>query len=138
MCPQGLSIDSRLDAIDGLMEQLCRLASPTLPGDRLIAMEIVLVEALTNIILHGESGPQAKIDLLVSTGADAVTIEIRDDGRPVPEGLFQAARDPAEIDPLAENGRGIALIASLSDRLDYHSDAEGNRLILTFLTEEVA
>jgi len=133
MTQRAWTIESTPEAVDALMAELCDAARPILPAARLIEMEIAATEALTNVVLHGNADAGAAIGVQITTTRDSVTVEIRDSGRPVPAGLFETAPDPAEIDPLAEDGRGIALITSLSDRLDYTSTPGSNRLALTFL-----
>lgn len=127
-------IPATLDAADGLTRRLADGARACLPPDRLAGLEIAVAEALNNVVLHGygAAGATATIGAALAIRGDAVAVEIRDTGRPVPPGAFAAAGSPGEIDPLVESGRGLALIAGLPDRLDYASDPDGNRLTLEF------
>ena len=132
MDSRGFDVECRLQAVDAAMEKVCAFVGDALPPPDLVRLEIAVTEALNNLVLHGALPPGAGIGLTVRKAAPGVSVEIRDPGRPVPAGLFAAAPDPARIDPLAEGGRGIALIVALSDALDYDSRDGVNRLVLRF------
>ena len=132
MDSRGFHVDCRLQAVDAAMAAVCAFVGDALAPEGLIRLEIAVTEALNNVVLHGGPPGGAEIGVTVRKAAPGVLVEIRDPGRPVPAGLFAAARDPARIDPLAESGRGIALIAALSDALDYDSRDGTNRLTLRF------
>ncbi|MTE01083.1 hypothetical protein GIY56_12330 [Paracoccus sp. YIM 132242] len=132
MDSRGFHVECRLDAVDAAMAAVCAFAGDALAPDDLIRLEIALTEALTNIVLHGGLPPGAGIGVTVRKVPSGVSVEIRDPGRPVPADLFQAARDPADLDPLAESGRGIPLIVALSDALHYEGRDGANRLTLRF------
>lgn len=126
------TVRATLEEVDGLARSLAELAGACLPPEKLIGLEIAVVEALNNVVLHGYAGGEGTIAAAITLRDGGVTVEIGDRGRQVPEGLFQATGSVAELDPLAESGRGIGLIVGLSDRLDYASSPEGNRLTLGF------
>ena len=125
-------IRATLEEVDGLARSLADLARACLPPDKAIGLEIVVAEALNNVVLHGYGQAQGIIRAAITLqdGAGA-TVEIRDRGRPVPAGAFEAG-NLSDLDPLKESGRGIGLIVGLSDRLHYASDPDGNCLTLEF------
>lgn len=126
-------IRATLEEVDGLTRSLAELAGACLPPEKIVGLEIALAEALNNIVLHGY-GPQGDgtISAAITLKDGGATVEISDRGRQVPPGTFETAADVSELDPLAESGRGTGLIVGLSDRLDYVSGPEGNRLTLRF------
>lgn len=131
-------IPATLEEVDRLARGLADLARPCLPAEKLVGLEIAVAEALNNVVLHGYGGAAGTIAAALSLGEKTVTVEIRDRGRRVPEGAFAAAGRLDDLDPLVESGRGLGLIVGLSDRLDYASGPEGNRLTLDFDRQEPA
>jgi|GEM_PF-1150155 len=125
-------IRAKLEEIDGLARRLADLAGACLPPEKLIGLEIAVVEALNNVVLHGYGQGDGTISAAITVQDAGVTVEIGDSGRQVPAGIFEAAGSIAGMDPLMESGRGIGLIVALSDRLDYASGPGGNRLTLGF------
>lgn len=126
------TIRATLEEVDGLSRSLADLARPCLPAEKLVGLEIAVAEALNNVVLHGYKGGEGSIGAALVIGGGAVTVEISDQGRRVPEGAFAAAPSLDDLDPLVESGRGIGLIVGLADRLDYASGPDGNRLTLQF------
>jgi len=126
-------IRATLEEIDSLTRSLAELAGPCLPPEKIVGLEIAVAEALNNIVLHGY-GPwgDGTISAAITLQEDGATVEISHRGRQVPPGTFETASSVAELDPLAESGRGTGLIVGLSDRLDYVSAPEGNLLTLRF------
>ena len=120
-------------AVDPVVLSLKDDLKDTLPEDKLGAMEIVVTEALTNIVRHAYQGAgDAPIRVRTLLTDAAVVVEIRDAAPPGPADLFDKAPNIDEIDPLAESGRGLALIRCYADRLDFAPGASGNRLRLEF------
>lgn len=136
MRARAFHVECRLAAIDTTMTELGAFLGDALAPEGAIRLEIAVVEALTNIVLHGRLAHDAGIDLLARTAPDTVEIEIRDPGPPVPLRLFEDSADLDQIDPLAESGRGIALIKAMSDGLDYRIDRGANRLVLRFVARD--
>ncbi|MGO4855631.1 ATP-binding protein [Phaeovulum sp. W22_SRMD_FR3] len=127
---------AEIDAVDPLALALKAELADALSPDTLIRLEIALVEALTNIVVHGSAGNSGLlIDVLVAVDAAAVFIEIIDNGLPAPQGIYEQKPFLDEIDAMAESGRGVALILSCADAVRYRSDAGGNHLELRFLRE---
>ncbi|GHG33723.1 ATP-binding protein [Paracoccus aerius] len=132
MDSRGFHVECRLEAVDAAMGGVCAFVGDVLAPEGLIRLEIAVAEALNNVVLHGDLPAGAGIDMTVRKNAGDVDVDIRDPGRPVPPELFTAARDPADIDPLDESGRGISLIVAMSDALHYESRDGSNRLTLRF------
>jgi serine/threonine-protein kinase RsbW len=133
MTHQAFSMAARIDEVDGMGLQLKAAASSMLPDDRLVAFEIAVIEALTNVVLHATRGdPGAIIEIDLSSASGTVQIEIRDTGLPAPPDLFDGDGRLEQIDAMAESGRGVALILTCADDVKYQSKEGINRLTLRF------
>ncbi|MCZ0961856.1 ATP-binding protein [Paracoccus benzoatiresistens] len=133
---RGFHVECGLESVDATMAAVCAFVGDTLSPEGLIRLEIAVTEALNNVVLHGGLPQGAGIAVAVRKAAPEVGpevgVEIRDPGQPVPAELFKAARNPADIDPLEESGRGIPLIVAMSDALHYESRDGSNCLTLRF------
>lgn len=100
--------------------------------DQADVVEIVLAEVLNNVVEHayGEHG-RGEIELEVARQTNALTIVIRDDGRPMPDGNTPSGR-PQDLDVRAENlpegGFGWLLIRQLTRDLTYRRSGNRNEL----------
>lgn len=91
-------------------------------------LELAVVEAANNIVLHGTPGLQDQsIGLTIRRVFDGVEVALQDTGRAIPAGELEAA---VPLNLGAESGRGMSLIAACTDRVDYFAKPEGNRLVL--------
>jgi serine/threonine-protein kinase RsbW len=96
-------------------------------------VELCIVEAATNVILHAyEGAPGRRVTLLVTLDAGALRFRLQDDGKPIPEDRRTPPPDPEETEEalLREGGRGLFLIHQLMDRVDYTTGPSGNELLL--------
>lgn len=91
-------------------------------------LELAVVEAANNIVLHGTQGLQGQVmSVTIGHVPGGVEIVLEDRGRAIPAGVLGAAI-PGGLE--AESGRGMGLIAACTDRVDYSTTPEGNRLVL--------
>ena len=121
---------ARLEEVGRLSEHvraLCQAAA--VPPDTMIDIELALAEAANNIIIHGyRSRSDGMIGLAVHISPGSVSLELQDEGEAVPDGLFSKCRT---ISAEAESGRGVEIIQSCIDQIDYVSEGGKNRLLLT-------
>lgn len=104
-----------------------------LKSDDLGTVEIVLAEALNNVVEHAypegsEAGP---IDIDCRTATDGLHIRITDDGREMPGGHLPAGKEAdlaTELIDLPEGGFGWFLIFQLAQ--DVHYRRKGRRNVL--------
>ena len=91
------------------------------------AIVMAINEAATNVIRHAYAGDKTRpIEIACSLGTDSLEIEISDLGRE-----FDPGRQPVlPPDELRSGGRGIYIIRSLVDDLEYERDGGWNRLRL--------
>src|SRR5262245_12705281 len=81
--------------------------------------ELVFEEVVSNIIRHGYTdNDEHRVSVTVAVDGDRVTLRFEDDG--VAFDPRQAAPAPAEAPPDSDlGGRGLALVRSVSERMDY-------------------
>ncbi|APX24103.1 MAG: ATP-binding protein [Rhodobacteraceae bacterium] len=137
--PIVLEMQPSLDRIDPLVLSLKKEFENLLSEEKLGSMEIALAEALANAVTHGTSAGQSEpIRVTASDSAAGVTVEIVDAGKQVPRELYENVAALEDVDPLAENGRGLPLIRFLTDDLVFeHRDGQ-NRLQLLFARDPSA
>ena len=96
-------------------------------------VELCIVEAATNVVLHAyEGAPGRRVTLLVNVGAESLMLRLQDDGKPIPEERRGRPPDPEETEDalLREGGRGLYLIHKLMDRVSYTAGPPVNELCL--------
>jgi serine/threonine-protein kinase RsbW len=94
--------------------------------------QIVLAEALNNIVEHAYAQGPGEIEVTIEVCAVGLTCRIMDAGRPMPGGTLPEGKLAALTpdDDLPEGGFGWHLIRTLSEDLNYRR--EGGRNLLTF------
>jgi serine/threonine-protein kinase RsbW len=116
-----------LGLIGNIAEQLAH-GLPDYAGDRdalAYHLNLVLTEALANAIEHsGKTPAQESVRVCIRLKNKNLFIEVHDQGCGFDlEGI--PCPDPAE---LCEHGRGIFLIRTFMDTVDYHKTDSGNVL----------
>ena len=100
-------------------------------------LELVLAEAMNNVVEHAHGGRlDGIIEVRVATnedvpGGSTVICELIDDGMPMPDGgppELAPTEIPAVVDELPEGGFGWMLIRELARDLDYARCEGRNRL----------
>jgi len=94
--------------------------------EALIDLELAVVEAINNIVIHGYGAETGEIEMHLTVDG-GLKVELWDRGRPIPADKLTGE---GQASLMSENGRGLAIIRACVDRLDYRSDAGGNRLML--------
>ena len=128
-----LTIPARQSAVrDGLRALFDNILLRSLPQDERGTAEIVLAEALNNIVEHAYSCYDGEIEISLQLRKDELVCKISDTGLPMPDGQIPSGTLPklGRLESLPEGGFGWHLIRSLSKDLDYHR--EGGRNFLTF------
>jgi serine/threonine-protein kinase RsbW len=91
-------------------------------------LELAMVEAATNVVEHGYGTVEGGlISLQISIADSAARLILADHGKPIPDGAFAKCRI---VDWDALDGRGISIVQSCVDEIDYSSDDGCNRLSL--------
>jgi len=104
-----------------------------LPQDEASSVEIALAEALNNVVEHAyPEGAPGDVKLVLRHGRTGLLIEIRDSGKPMPNGRTPAGHHPTDRHPknnLPEGGFGWFLIRELARDLVYDRENGENFLI---------
>ena len=124
---------AQLEQVTAAVEEIGRLEdwSPKL----IFEVTLALDELGVNIVKYG--GEVSEIEVSLSSGKEAVTIEITDDGRP-----FDPINDAVEPDlsALVEErrigGLGIYLVRNMMDEMHYRREQGKNHLTLMKRTSE--
>jgi serine/threonine-protein kinase RsbW len=97
------------------------------------AAEIVISEALNNIVEHAYPDGPGQIALWLHQGQDGLICEISDQGAPMPGGALPEGRLPQlDTTDLPEGGFGWFMIRALTDDVHYSRLGGTNRLRLVF------
>ena len=99
--------------------------------------DLVVSEALTNVMVHGfkDNRPEPVL-LVVLAFQNAVGVLVEDRGSCIPANVLNNMRqvhsfqDDLELGELPEGGMGLAFMRMVSQRFVYQSDAGVNRLML--------
>lgn len=96
-------------------------------------IEIVLAEAMNNVVEHAypENEPQGPIALSCQTDDDSLHVRIVDDGKPLPGEqlpVAQQANLDTDLQDLPEGGFGWFLILELAKDVSYRRDGNSNVL----------
>lgn len=130
-----LTVAATVEAIAPASERLCA-ACPDLDAETASLIEMVLAEAMTNIVEHSLAGqPQRGYSVEIGRDADGVELLLEDEGRGFAPAVFDALPaelrfDPDDLARLPESGMGIALIKSIMDEVACTRVAGVNRLHL--------
>jgi serine/threonine-protein kinase RsbW len=133
-----LAIDSRLEnvpLIGAALRGLCRTGAFS-PEDCQV-MELCVTEAVVNSIAHAYGhAPEHEVHVTVCDDGGRFKITVRDTGTPMPAGMLERKRaeahdfDPVDIARIPTSGRGLAIIQSFMDTVDYCAADDGNHLVM--------
>ena len=129
----SLRIATRLDELprlDAAVEDFAQ--EQAWPPDLVFQVKLVLEELGVNIVNHGhDDDARHEIEIEIASAADALTIEIADDGRPfdplteAPEPDLESALEDRPI-----GGLGVHLVRTMMDEARYRREEGKNRLTL--------
>lgn len=133
MTPITFHMPKQLEAVDPMVLTLKRHVEGVLADEALFRFDICISETLTNLVLHAQTDvADAAIDVILDCDAARVVAEIYDPTGAKAFDIRQQGCDLAQVDPMAEGGRGLGLIRDCADALDYGPVNDRNRLKLTF------
>lgn len=130
---------SELAVRDTLLAVRSRLSERGVCEDTCGSVELVMAEALNNIVEHAYATDQERDFLLkVSIKPDRLCFHLRDGGAPLPGLCLPQGKLPDHTGPrddLPEGGFGWFLIRDLTERVAYERRDGMNHLTLEFLRE---
>jgi serine/threonine-protein kinase RsbW len=131
-----LAISADPVAVRAALATLCdTLILRTLAEDARGTAELVIAEALNNIVEHAYGEDGGEIEIVLRRAPGALFCQIADRGRPMPGGTAPAGRLPAaDTANPPEGGFGWYLIRSLSQDLRYRREDDWNRLSFSLET----
>ena len=90
---------------------------------------VATTEAVNNGIIHGNKrDPSKKVTLTFEVGNSSLTVRVGDEGPGVDPTTLP---DPlAEENLLRENGRGVFLMRSLMDEVEFNHSSHGSEVIM--------
>lgn len=137
--PTGLIVDETFPADfrwvrRWIQRSIDRLASAGVSQDDLSSVEIVLAEALNNVVEHAyPKGQTGDMRLLMRIRNNALMVEVSDKGLPMPNGRAphgnHPVTEPDNHDAMPEGGYGWFLIRELVQDLIYDRRDEQNILL---------
>ncbi len=116
-----LVIDSRLEAVAEARDWLAERASRAGFSSQTVSdLKLALTEAVSNVVRHAYGGePGHQIVLSLAMDDEALTLTIRDFGRPFDPGRY---REPDLSEP-QEGGYGVFLMHNLMDEVRYDTSS---------------
>lgn len=129
-----LSIESRLDHVELLCRAVRALCSTAGVAPRDCAqVELAIAEAVNNVIRHAYHGePGRTVEVTFVLEPQAFTIEVADDGEPMPDRPRTTFDfDPTDVENLPEGGMGLFIIGSVMDTVRYASHDGRNTITMS-------
>ncbi len=128
----SLTIETRLDELERLSAAIEALGrQENWPPALIFRANLVLEELALNIINHGHDDGLHEIEIKLTSEAEALTIEVTDDGKPFDP--LTHIRPPDAMGSLEDRpvgGLGIHLVRTMMDELRYKREGGRNHLIL--------
>ncbi|MDG4594384.1 MAG: ATP-binding protein [Candidatus Contendobacter sp.] len=135
----GLDVESRPECIELLSGALCGVCQRqlALPAADISAIHLAMVEAVNNVVEHaynGESGHLVRVELELAP--NRCNLRVRDHGQPMAPGRLAAVTtfaepDPEDPDTWSTRGRGLAIIKSCMDTVEYEARDGVNTLFMS-------
>lgn len=133
----GLDIESRPECIELLSGALHGVCQRALPAAEIARIHLAMVEAVNNAVehaYHGEPGHPVRVELELAP--DRLNLRVRDYGQPMPPGRLEAVMafvepDPADPETWSIRGRGLAIIKSCMDTVEYEARDGVNTLSMS-------
>jgi serine/threonine-protein kinase RsbW len=140
LCAQAIIPADPVAVRDGLRALFDTILLRSLPEDGRGTAEIVLAEALNNIVEHAYARHSGDIEITLRLRGPDLVCNILDSGLPMPRETLPEGRlvPLADTDDLPEGGFGWFLIRTLSHDLDYRRVDGRNLLSFRLITNQSA
>lgn len=133
----SFSMPRDLSAISPLAQSVTALMTTGYDQDARDAVDLALVEALSNAVQHGTAESAPRVGVEVALTDDGIVVEIVDSSPPMPLFLLEDATpdalefDADDLENVPESGRGLALIVMMMDEVTFHHIGDQTRLRMT-------
>lgn len=134
--PFSVSLTGAEDAVrSGLAQAMACIAPLSLTSDEAGTVELVLAEALNNVVEHALAATDGTttIEIRGNHSKDGLRLSIIDQGLPMPEGQAPGAKAPdldVAVADMPEGGFGWFMIHTLAKDVRYARVGERNHLTL--------
>jgi len=124
------TMDSTLETVDSAEQAASRFAVEAgFDEDTVMQISMAVREAAVNAVLHGNAyDPGKKVKVEFERTGRALVITIRDQGKGLDLGKIPDPLAPENL--LKTSGRGIFLIRSFMDEVEFHPSATGTEIKL--------
>jgi len=116
-----------LKEVDRVSSDIYDELVPIVGSEKAFNVELVIIEACTNIVKHGCIKEDSQIDIQLSINQQDIEITITDAGNPF-NPLLKKLPDLSHLEELKNGGMGIYLIRTLSKGVFYEHSEGKNRL----------
>ncbi|HIQ16278.1 MAG TPA: ATP-binding protein [Leucothrix sp.] len=125
------SINSQLSDVRKLTDQLkCFCQEQNIDDVLSNQLELMLVEAVNNIIEHGYTNNSGSIEITFEISNGVITITLVDQGMPFPLDIEDASSTMPFTEDLPEGGWGLALIDTLADEVERYNSCNGHNILV--------
>lgn len=128
----SITVETREEELQRLAEAVERFAEENAWPDGLtFKVNLILEELTLNVIRYGHDEGMHEVDVSIVSGAEGLTIEMADDGRPFDPLTDAAAPDlDASVEDRRIGGLGVHLTRSMTSDMRYRREDGKNCLTL--------
>jgi serine/threonine-protein kinase RsbW len=124
-----LKLPSRIESVDEAATKACEFATSLGASDEMLfAIDLAIRESVANAVKHGNKLDEGKnVEIRLADVREGFEIVVRDHGRG-----FNLEEIPDPTDPenlLKSNGRGILLMRSFMDTIDWSNGTDGGLIV---------
>ncbi|CAA7627708.1 hypothetical protein MCP1_70056 [Candidatus Terasakiella magnetica] len=131
-----VTIPGDAEGISAICRDIRLVVSERVNADMAARVELVLAEALNNVVEHGYQGGSEhpiQVELFLETsGIRLVVIDRSQKGFTIPTHAAMPDFDPDNPDTFPEGGFGLAIILQCTDQVATERHGDANHLILEF------
>ncbi len=105
------------------------------PENHITDVQIVLAEALNNVIEHGfKHENTGELEIMIEVSETQIVVHVSDNGLAFtpPDNLQTPLKTDGDLNTLPEGGFGWFLIQEVTSSFEFHRHADRNQLVLFF------
>lgn len=132
------SVPSSLNEIGRIRSEIQSISIDfNLTQEKVIDIELILVELFTNIVEHGYRGDTGNVQFLLSSGAREMKMEIVDSAAAYFPTMLQTIMPKvnSDIHAIQEHGYGIPLVVSLINSITFERAGDQNKTTVVICLE---